>query len=306
MFKHVPVLPSLLATMILVSTVAFGQDQSNSSRNSDSGTRPQSSKPIDTVLAIVNGTPIVEADVRFALNSSGHNKNEVPPAHRTNVLEAIVRRELLRQRAVELGLDANRSYQEKLRRMDARINAFKRKELSDLLWREIAGSAEISEAEVKRYFAENAAQIKTELHVWQILRRREGSIEQDLNDLEQGTSFEEVARKRFSRFPKAGGAPWDLGYLKWNQVPEPWRNVVYDLKKDQMSGIIRGPNQRFWIIKLIDKREDPATTLESSKPTIVAVLKNVKIEELREKTERDLRTKATITYSKGPAGACTE
>ena len=73
-----------------------------------------------------------------------------------------------------------------------------------------------------------------------------------------------------------------------------------------MSGIIRGPNKRFWIIKLIDKREDPATTLESSKPMIVAVLKNAKFEELREKTERDLRTKATITYSKGPAGACRE
>lgn len=152
----------------------------------------------------------------------------------------------------------------------------------------------------------NAARIRTERHVWQILRRREGLLEQDLNDLEQGTSFEEVARKRFSRLPKTGGAPWDLGYLKWNQVPEPWRNVVYDLKKDQMSGIIRGPNKRFWIIKLIDKREDPATTLESSKPMIVAVLKNAKFEELREKTERDLRTKATITYSKGPAGACRE
>lgn len=72
---------------------------------------------------------------------------------------------------MELGLDANPRYQEKLRRIEAQINAFKRKELSELFWREIAARASVSEAEAKEYFAENAARIRTELHVWQILLR---------------------------------------------------------------------------------------------------------------------------------------
>jgi parvulin-like peptidyl-prolyl isomerase len=190
--------------------------------------------------------------------------------------------------------------------MEAQINAFKRKQLADLFWREIAKRAVISEAEAKKYFAENAARIRTELRVWQILRRKESLIDQALNDLEQGTSFEEVAGRQFPKLPKTAGAPWDLGYLRWKQVPKAWRNVVYDLKKGEVSGVIRGPNNRFWIIKLIDKRENPDITFESIKPTIMEVLKNAKIEELREKTDRDLRAKASIVYLKGPVEASEE
>jgi len=299
MFKTASILLSLLATVALLPSLACDRNPSTSTANRAAGTRSQPGKSTEDVLVTVNGTPIGEADVRFALSSGGHNK-EVPPGHIKNVLEVIIRRELIYQRAVGLGLDANASYQEKLRRMEAQINAFKRKELSELFWREIGRRVEVSEAEANKYFAENAARIGTEVHVWQILRRKEGLIEQVLNDLQHGTSFEEVARKLFPNLPKTAGEPWDLGYLRWKQVPKAWRNVVYDLKKGEVSGVIRGPNNRFWIIKLIDKREPPDITFESVKPTVMEILKNAKIEELREKTERDLRAKASIVYATGP------
>ncbi len=279
--------------------LASGRNQSTSPENQTAGTRTQSAEPTKDVLATVNGTQIGEADVRFALSSGGHNKG-VPPVHRKNILEVIIRGELICQRAAELGLDANPGYQERLRRMEAQINAFKRKELSALFWREIAGGAVISEADAKKCFAENDARIRTELHVWQILRRKEGLIEKALNDIEQGASFEEVARKQFPKLPKTAGVPWDLGYLRWKQVPKAWRNVVYDLKNGEVSGVIRGPNKRFWIIKLIDMRENPDITFESVKPTIMEVLKNARIEELRKKITQDLRAKASIVYLKGP------
>ena len=305
MFKTASVLLTLLATVAFASTLGSGRNQSTSAESQAAGRPAQPPDSAKDVLATVNGAPIGEEDVRFAMRSRGHDK-EIPPEHRKNVLEVIIRRELIYQRAIELGLDANPRYREKLRRMEAQINAFKRKELSELFWREIASAATISEAEAKKYFAENATRIRTELHVWQILQRKEGLIEQALNDLEQGTSFEEVARRRFPKLPKTGRAPWDLGYLRWNQVPEPWRSVVYDLKNGEVSGVIRGPNNRFWIIKLMDKRENPDITFESVKASIMEVLKNAKIEELREKTDRDLRAKASIVYSKGPVGASQE
>jgi len=305
MFKAASVLLTLLATVVLRPTLACGQNQSTSAESQAAGTPAQPPDSAKDVLATVNGAPIGEADVRLALSGGGHDR-EVPPEHRKNVLEVIIRQELIYQRAVELGLDANASYQEKLRRMEAQINAFKRKELSELFWRELAGAATISEAEAKKYFAENATRIRTELHVWQILQRKEGLIEQARNDLEQGASFEEVARRRFPKLPKTDRAPWDLGYLRWNQVPEAWRSVVYDLKKGEVSGVIRGPNNRFWIIQLMDKRENPDITFKSAKASIMEVLKNAKIQELREKTDRDLRAKASIVYSQGPVGASQE
>ncbi|MBU0717069.1 MAG: peptidyl-prolyl cis-trans isomerase, partial [Planctomycetes bacterium] len=292
MSKTMPILMLTFAVVACGLTLAYGQNQPGSTATQAAATGAQPPRPNKDVLATVNGTPIREADISFALSRGGHNR-EIPPEHRNNVLEVIIRRELVYQRAVELGLDANASYQEELHAMEAQINAFKREELSNLFSRrEITERADVSEADAQKYFAENAARIQTEFHVWQILQRKESSIEQALKDLEQGTSFEEVAGKRFPQLPKTGRAPWDLGYLRWNQVPKPWRDVVYDLKQGEVSGIIRGPNNRFWIIKLIDKRENPDITFESIKPTIMEVLKNAKIEELRAQTERDLRAKA--------------
>ena len=89
-------------------------------------------------------------------------------------------------------------------------------------------------------------------------------------------------------------------------MPKAWQNVVYDLKKGEASGLIRGPNNRFWIVRLVDRRENPDITFESMKPTIMEVLKNARLEKLRAKTGRDLRAQASIVYSKGPVGASQE
>ncbi len=299
MLKTVSVMLPLLAAVAAGPALAGGPDGATSTTNPAADTQARAPKSADGVLVTVNGTLIGEEDVRFALSSGGH-KNEVPPGHRKNVLEVIIRRELISQEAIELGLDANAGYREKLRRMEAQINAFKREELSKLFRRDIAKRAEISEAEAKKYFAENATRIRTELHVWQILHREEGLIEQALKDIEHGAPFEEVARAKFPKLPKTVRTPWDLPSLRWQQVPTPWRSVVYDLEKGEASGVIRGPNSRYWIIQLIDKRVNPDITFEAVKPTIVEVLKNERIEDLQEKAERRLKAKASIVYSKEP------
>ena len=73
-----------------------------------------------------------------------------------------------------------------------------------------------------------------------------------------------------------------------------------------MRGVIRGPNNRFWIIKLIDKRENPSITFESIKPSIMEVLESAKIEALREQDDRELRAEANIVYTEAPLNAAAE
>jgi parvulin-like peptidyl-prolyl isomerase len=299
MFKTKDVTLVLLATLAFGPPVACGQNQSGSTATIAGGMQTPPPESLKGPIATVNGTVIGDEDIRAALSGGAHDK-ELPSQHRKNVLDAIIQRELARQKAVELGLDSNGKYQEKLRRMEAQLNAFKRRELSELFWQETAGKVEISEAEAEKYFKENASRIRTEFHVWQILGRKEGLIERSLKELEQGKPFDEVARKRFPKLPKSAGTPWDLGYLRWKQVPEAWQGVVDDLEKGEVSGVIRGPNNRFWIIKLIDKRENPDITFESIKPTIMEVLKNAKIEKLRKQVEEDLRAKANIVHSRDP------
>lgn len=305
MFRIALTLLPALVTATLGSALEYCQSRATSIASQGSITPGQLPKSANKVLATVNGTPIREADVRLAMKNRSHDR-EIPPGHIKNVLEVIIQEELISQRAAELGLDTNPHYLDKLRQLEAQINAFKRKELSELFWLDISRRVEVSEAEARKYFAENAAQLGTEVHVWQILRRKEGSIQQALNDIDHGASFEEVAKRQFPNLPENAGQPWDLGYLKWKQIPGPWRSVVYDLEEGEVSGVIRGPNNRFWIIKLIDRRQKPDVTFESIKPIIVEVLRNEKIEEIRKKTERDLRAKASIVYSTGPVGASEE
>ena len=254
------------------------------------------------VVATVNGKPITDLDLLLNARKARGHQAAGTEADTKIILENIILQELASQRAVELGLDADPAYQEELHRLEAQVNALKRERLSEAFFqRELIQKTQVSEAEARQYFAENTERLRTEIKVWQILRRDESQIQQAKNNLAQGMPFEDVAAKQFPNLPATVRKPWEMGYLRWNQVPEVWQSVIYDFKVGQTSDIIRGPNNRFWIIKLIDKRENTDVTFEQIKPMIIDVLKNEKARRFREEIIRELRDKANIVYVKQDA-----
>lgn len=253
------------------------------------------------VFVTVNGVAIGDADVKLKLKSDMHSTDE-SPLHRKNAAESIIRQELVRQKAVALGLDSDPVYQGKLRQMEAQMLAFQRAELGEVFFRrEIVAKAEVSDADAKAYFDANAKRIRTDLHVLQLLRiNDDAGLERDLKDIQKGTPFEEVAKRQFPGLPESQ-KPWDLGSMKWAQIPEAWRSVLDGLEPGQTSGLIRGPKNRSWIIKLVDKRVDESVTFESMKGAVVETMRSAKIEKLRSDFERELREKATIVFAKPDA-----
>jgi EpsD family peptidyl-prolyl cis-trans isomerase len=250
------------------------------------------------VLATVNGKPITTADVQFAMMSAGTHQGQETPSDSKAVLDEIILQELAYQKAKQLGIDADPGYQEDLRRIETEVIAFKRKKLTELfLWKNTQ-NIQISDEQARAYFAANAAHFRTVYNLSQILRRNEGLIKEDMKELEQGTPFEKVAAKQFPNLPSGMNAPWILGDMHFNQLPAEWKSVVSSLKKGQHSSIIRGPNNRFWIIKLNDKREDKNVSFESAKPMVIQMMKEEKAEQSREALIRDLRNKAKIVYTK--------
>jgi len=283
----IQLLSALLLTTVFTSVITLASCEQRPSPSTEG------------VVASVNGTAITEADIDLASRSSakGHQSNE-SSANERNVLEGIIQQELAYQRAIELGLDTDPRYEAELSKLEAQVNAFKRKRLSELFFKkELQQKARVSDTEVQQYFTENAARLRTEFNVWQILRRDENSIEKIRGELAQGLPFEEVAARQFPDLPETSRKPWELGYLQWNQLPEAWRSVIYDLKAGETSNIIRGPKNRFWIIKLIDKRENADLVLEQLKQKITYILSNKKTQRIREETMQDLRDKARIEYS---------
>lgn len=276
--------PRLLLAMMILGGLALSCDQHQSAEG---------------VVATVNGTPITQEDIAYASRGIAGGHNNTLSEDKSNILEGIIVQELAYQQATKLGLDTDSAYQAELRGMEAQVNAFKRKKLSELFLRqELARKIAVSDAEAQKYFDENVARLRTEIKVWHILSRNENAINKAQAELAQGLPFEVVAGKQFPNLPATGQKPWDQGYLQMNLMPKIWQDVVYTMKIGETSDIIRGPNNRFWIIKLIDKRENKDLTFEQVKPMIVGIIENEKAQQLHETTIKDLKDSAKIVYSK--------
>lgn len=250
------------------------------------------------ILATVNGVPITEYDVNLNLKRVVHGENVTPEATQ-NILQNLVRNELIYQQSLELGLDNNQEYRRKLSEAEAQLRDYKRKEISPLYREYIKNKAVVTDAEAKEYFEKNSKRIQTKVHLGQIYYRGEGArIAEDYKELQSGKSFEKVASKRFPNLPKGMNAPWDLGYLYWSQIPASWQESIDRLKPGQVSDIIKGPGDRFWLIKLIDRTVDPGITFATEKERIVEILRKQKTDELSETMLGQMKTKSKIVYTK--------
>jgi hypothetical protein len=250
-------------------------------------------------LATVNDVPITEYEVKQSMKRSVAHGGGVTPEAAQNALQSLVRNELIYQKSLELGLDKDPQFIAKVSEVEAQIRDFKRQEMAALYANYIRSKAEVTDAEAKAYFEKNAPRMQTKYHIWQIFYRgNQAQITKDYQDLKSGMPFEKVALRRFPNLPKEVKAPWDLGYLEGNQIPEPWQGALERLEPGKTSDIITGPNDRYWVIKLIDKKVDPKITFDMAKDKIIPVLREQKAKELSEKMLSEMKSKAKITYPK--------
>jgi hypothetical protein len=253
------------------------------------------------VLATVNGVPITDRDLEHTSKRAlmGGGPGHEDAAASGNALQSVVRDELVYQKAVQLGLDRDEDYRQRLEDLQAQVRAFQRQEMSSRYRRYVQEHAAVPEQEARDYFEKNASVIQTRFHVLQIMYRgKYPEIVADHQAIQGGAPFEEVASRRFAGMPHEGRPPWDLGELAWYQLPPSWRGVVDRLESGQVSDVIRGDNERFWVIKLAGKRIDPAVTFATEKERIVEALRQKKAEELHAQTLAEMKEKARIVYSR--------
>lgn len=280
--------------LLLALSSACGQSNppgASGSSSSPAGTNRAASQ---AVVARVNGAPITEADVELKMQAPMHEAAPMPAEEKKKaVLDNIIGREVMAQRALSLGLDQDPKYQDDLKKLEAQVADFKRTALSELLLRKEGEKRTPTDDEARAYFTKNEKRLRMQLHVLQILKRSEAEIVEARSMIERGKSFEDVAASYFPNLPQ-GQTPWDLGYLPFYKIPEPWRETVYDMKNGEMSGVLRGPSDRYWLVKLIDVREDTAMTFESAKEAVLQDMKANKVQHAREGLEKELRATAKI------------
>lgn len=293
-----PLMSKPLSALVLAALLGCSGGEGPSPRPAESGSPAEGRSPKANVVARVNGAPITEADVDHRLQGGSHEA-AAGGDQRKSAIDYVVTREVLAQKAEAEGLDRDPKYQEGLQKLLAQVAAYRRQELSDrLLHREAERRTSLSDEDARAYFQKNEKRIRTRLHVLQILRRSEAAIIEARSAIERGKTFEQVARELFPGLPE-GQTPWDLGYLPFHKVPEPWRGTVYDLKAGEMSGILRGPNERFWLVKVVEVQEDPSLTFESVKEAVIADMMANKVQRSREELEKDLVAGAKIELLSG-------
>ncbi len=277
--------PTLAAFAVLASLSACGRAPA-----------PAAAGP--RVLARVNGVAITEADLD---ERTRRTPGGGVPAHDAsgNVLQTVVREELISQKAAQLGLDREPGYRASLEALEAQVRAFRRKQLGELYRVWVLERAAPTEAEARAWFDRNATLVRTRFHVLQILRKGEpAEIDRDHADLKAGMPFAQVAARRYPALPAGATVPWDLGELAWNQLPAPWRGIVDRLEPGQISDVIQGENGRAWVIQLAAKRGDPAVTFETEKDRIVQVLRQENALRVYDARVDELRAKGKIVYAK--------
>lgn len=275
---------TLIATLVAATALASCERASSP---------PAPARPKDT-LAAVNGQPITEFELQLRLRSAGAKPGDSLADSRQAALDALILQEMQAQRALELGLDADPGFQAQMRQVEAQMREVRRRELAKLYrTKEVFEKSVVTDEDARRYFDENTARVQTEVHVQQIMVRGRAVADEAAAALAKGTSFEEVAAAQFHELPP-GEKPWTLPILSWDQVPPQWWAELDRMQVGEVSGVLAAPGDRYWILKLLEKRQNPALTFEAAKPRIEALLKSDKFEERRSRLEQELKAKAKI------------
>jgi len=251
------------------------------------------------ILVVVNGTAITEADLTHLLDNRGHGRERFGPEGRRAALELLVEQELLRQGAEDAGLDREEDYLATIGPLEAELQAAKRRLLGDrYLHDQTMRGVEVSDAAIAHYFEENKTKIATQWHIKQIARDSIAEIEEARHVIESGGAFDAVAALRFAAMPSNAQAPWDLGYLKWQQIPQAWWPHLDGLADGQVSPAISGAGSRHWLIQVVERRIDPAPKMdEATTSAIRTILRNEETTMRKDALLSDLRAGATITWT---------
>jgi peptidyl-prolyl cis-trans isomerase C len=169
-----------------------------------------------------------------------------------------------------------------------------------LIAREVSRHVSVSSTEVKRYYQANPQEFQKpdQVHARQIVVSTEAEAQKVMEVLQTGADFATVARTK-STAPEAerGG---DLGYFAKGDMPTEF-NVVFDLSKGGISGIVKSP-YGFHIFKLEDKRRAGIISLDEAYKEIAEKLRREKedkqykqwLQELRSRTKFEVNYKALV------------
>lgn len=217
-------------------------------------------KPADPVLAKVNGMEIRQSDVDVADAEIGSNLPAATPDARKDALIAYL---------VDINLLAKAAEDKKLAQQpgfDRKVEMARKRVLMEALMEQASKEA-ATEAEMKKLYEESVKKMtpQEEVRARHILVETEEKAKELIGKLKGGADFAALAKENSKDPGSAEGG--DLGYFTKDQMVPEFAEAAFNLEKGKISDPVKS-QFGFHIIKLEDKRKQPAPAYDQVKPQI--------------------------------------
>ena len=227
----------LAAGLPLAGSPTLAQDQAQG----------QAAAEPDAVIGSVNGRPITNRDIGFAIGDLGDQLGQVPgEQQRFAAMMALIDIKLLALHAEASGLADNDEFRQRMAFLRDRAlhNAFFRDEIA----------AAISDEEVRaRYDAEIAATPpENEVRARHILVENQEEAAEIIAQLQDGADFEELARERSTGPSGPNGG--DLGYFTRGRMVPAFEQAAFALEPGAFTAEPVQTDFGWHVIKLEDRR----------------------------------------------------
>lgn len=207
--------------------------------------------------------------------------------------DELIKREVLYEEARKKGIEKSEDFKK-------RMEEFKKITLINmLLEQEIKNMQQVTETEAKEYYEKHKDEFikPTEVRLSQIVVKNEDDAKKVYERINKGEDFGKIA-KELSIDDKTKASEGDMGFFKKGQLNQQIENVVFNLRKGQVSMPLT--NQKgISIFKVTDVKGTPID-FESVKSQLIEQLKvkkqqdwfNSYIEDLKKKYKVEVNEKA--------------
>lgn len=221
---------------------------------------PQAQTAGDKVVAKVNGIEIRQSDIDIAESEIGSNLPAATPEAKRDALVSYL---------VDINLLAKAAEDKKLQQspgFDRKLDLARKRVLMEALMEQTVKAA-ATDGEMKKLYEDSVKKMtpQDEVRARHILVETEDKAKELIAKLKAGADFATLAKEN-SKDPGAADGG-DLGYFTKEQMVPEFAEAAFKLDKGKISDPVK--SQFGWhIIRVEDKRKQPAPTFEQVKPQI--------------------------------------
>jgi len=225
--------------------------------------------PADKPVATVNGTPISRAMFEFyAKSTAGKAASDLTAEQRSQLLDNLIRGEIIAQQALKEGLDKTGD--------TASLLALSRMQILEQAGAEhyLSDKKPTQQELQTEYDQQVAAMPKVQYHARHILVATQAQAQQIIDQLKHGAKFANLAKKDSIDSSKEQGG--DLGWFSPANMVKPFADAVASLKKGETTPAPVKTQYGWHVIQLLDTRETPVPPLDQVKDRVAQLVQTKK------------------------------